>query len=131
MSRLMVDTGASKYFIDNDLNSILRNLDSEMSELMSLRSRLESLNMYYSSNNNILNNLNSALNDIRYDYDALATFINNYRAFINEIEEVDSNLAAKFKKEVKEYCKSNGIETTEWYDKALDYLQVALDVVGF
>ena len=50
---------------------------------------------------------------------------------VQAIESVDSNLAAKFKKEVKEYCKSNGIETTEWYDKALDYLQIALDVVGF
>ncbi|VYT97218.1 hypothetical protein [Clostridium tertium] len=127
----MVDTEAAKYFITNNLMPILRELDGEIEDLEGLKRKLGSLNRYYSRNSNMLSDINSALREVNGDYDKLQDFIRNFKSFIENIEEVDESLAKKFKNDVKEYCNTNGIETTEWYDTLLNFVQGALDIVGF
>ncbi|MDU4910903.1 polymorphic toxin-type HINT domain-containing protein [Clostridium baratii] len=129
MRQVSIDYSNTQNLINN-LRSILRNLDNEKREVNSALRELYDLENYYYNKGEIVQELEYRQRKISKDIESTEELINNISRFLNEVKEIDGNLANKFKQDIKAYAKKNNIDLVSDFERFLNKLQTGLDIVG-
>lgn len=127
MGRIMVDFDESQNLIF-ELGDALEILYQERYSIKKTISELDDLENYYLKAQYSKEDLYSCMGKVDRDIIKLEDFLNQFRRYVKNIEDLDGRLAEKFKTDSKEYCKSNEIKMNSEIE--LDKFQAKLDAIG-